>query len=123
MVSGQKPVSNFIALLLYLQLLVYLLWSLTNTYSNIAQALVDAEKLLEIVKKLSSVRDTASAKTLAVESGRVEFKNVNFAYPDGRPVLTDVSFEAKAEKTFTFIGESGGEKSTILKLLIRFYDV
>jgi len=67
--------------------------------------------------------DQPDAKPLKVSKGRLEFRNVSFAYDKDRPILKDVSFDVPAGKMVAIVGPSGGGKSTISRILFRFYDV
>jgi ABC-type multidrug transport system fused ATPase/permease subunit len=69
------------------------------------------------------VADRDDAKELVVKEGKVEFQHVKFAYDVRNPTIKGVSLQAEGGQTIAFVGETGGGKSTILKLLFRFYDV
>ena len=83
--------------------------------------LIDAEQLLELFQTKPSVK--TGAKTLRLKEGRVTFEKVDFGYDGKKQTITDLSFEAAPGQTIALIGETGGGKSTILKLIFRFYDV
>ena len=83
--------------------------------------LVDAEQLLELFKTQPTVRD--GSDDLYVANAQVDFNRVKFSYDGKKQILNDISFHVKAGQTIALIGESGGGKSTILKLLFRFYDI
>lgn len=67
--------------------------------------------------------DKEDAKALKVTAGKIELKNVNFAYKDGKPVFKNFNLEIPAGQKIGIVGMSGGGKSTLIKLLQRFYDV
>ena len=67
--------------------------------------------------------DKEDAKTLKVTAGNIELRNVNFAYKDGKPVFKNFNLEIPAGQKIGIVGMSGGGKSTLIKLLQRFYDV
>ena len=83
--------------------------------------LIDAEALLEMFQKSPSVRD--GSQTLQYKSGAVEFNSVYFSYDGKKSAIEDFSFRADPGQRVALVGETGGGKSTILKLLFRFYDV
>lgn len=92
-------------------------------YRQISYGLIDAERLLELFQTKSSINDSPTAKPLKLGKGLVKFDRVSFAYDERKPTLKDVSFEVPPGKTVALVGETGGGKSTILKLIDRFYDV
>lgn len=122
-IYGTKPVGNFVILILYWRQLMYPLHLVATSYRRISSNLIDAERLLQLLNTKSSVQDKENAKDLEVGPGKVEFINVDFAYDDRKQTLHDINFTAESGKTIAFVGETGGGKSTTLKLLFRFYDV
>ena len=84
---------------------------------------MDAERLLELFQTKPTIKDSLNAKPLKLTHGKVEFNNVSFSYDERKPTLKSVSFTIPAGKTVALVGETGGGKSTILKLIGRFYDV
>lgn len=83
--------------------------------------LVDAEQLLELFQTKPTVKD--GFNHLRLSTGRVDFEHVKFSYDGKKQIINDVSFRVEPGQTIALIGETGGGKSTILKLLFRFYDV
>lgn len=84
------------------------------------QNLIDAEALLDLFQKEPSVKD--GKKTLNFKSGAVEFRGVGFSYDGQKEVIKDFNFQAQPGQRVALVGETGGGKSTILRLLFRFYD-
>ncbi|KAG5926601.1 hypothetical protein E4U42_003136 [Claviceps africana] len=84
---------------------------------------IDAEWLYQLMQTKPSVEDRKGAGDIRIQGGKVEFKNVSFSYDPARPILQDVSFTAQPGQRVALVGETGGGKSTTLKLLYRFYDV
>lgn len=84
---------------------------------------MDSERLLELFQTKPTIADSPAARPLKLNSGEVEFKNVSFAYDERKPTLKEVSFSIPAGKSVALVGETGGGKTTILKLIDRFYDV
>lgn len=91
-------------------------------YREIKQSLTDMEKMFEVLGEASEVQDSADAPALAVDGGRVDFAGVHFHYRDDRPILRGIDFTVEAGKTTALVGSSGAGKSTISRLLFRFYD-
>jgi ABC-type transport system involved in Fe-S cluster assembly fused permease/ATPase subunit len=92
-------------------------------YKQISRSLMEAERLLELFQTEPTIVDVPDAKPLELGKGVVKFENVSFAYDERKPTLTDVSFVVASGKTVALVGETGGGKSTILKLIDRFYEV
>lgn len=92
-------------------------------FKNISYSLMDAERLLELFLTKPSITESPNAKPLKFTKGHVRFDGVSFAYDDRKPTLKDVTFSVPSGKTVALVGETGGGKSTILKLIERFYDV
>jgi ABC-type transport system involved in Fe-S cluster assembly fused permease/ATPase subunit len=95
--------------------------TLTSAHRQLLSLLVDAEQLLELFQTKPTVKDGFGH--LKVSEGQVEFDKVHFSYDGKKPILENISFKAEPGKKIALVGESGGGKSTILKLLFRFYDV
>lgn len=92
-------------------------------FKNVSSSLMDAERLLELFQTKPTITDAPTANPLMLSRGMVEFDHVSFAYDKRKPTLSDVSFTVPSGKTVALVGETGGGKSTILKLVGRFYDV
>ncbi|HYH71393.1 MAG TPA: ABC transporter ATP-binding protein/permease [Methyloceanibacter sp.] len=92
-------------------------------YREIKQGLIDIETMFALLHEPPEIVDRPGAQPLRVKDGRIEFKNVSFAYDPERPVLNNVSFEVPAGKMVAIVGASGAGKSTISRILFRFYEV
>ncbi len=92
-------------------------------YREIKQALVDMEKMFMLIAKNPEIEDAENATDIKVASGEIEFKNVCFHYSEDRPILKDVSFKVDGGTTTAIVGSSGAGKSTISRILFRFYDI
>ncbi|MEA2916558.1 MAG: ATP-binding cassette, subfamily bacterial MsbA, partial [Bradyrhizobium sp.] len=86
-------------------------------------SLIGARKLLEIVDSPSSEPADDDKPALKLTDARVELRNVSFAYRPNEPVLSRMSFVAEPGKVTALVGPSGGGKSTVLALLLRFYEL
>ena len=85
--------------------------------------MLDAERLLELFQTKPSIVDKHGAKALEVKEGAIEFDNVRFSYDPRKPAISGISFKAPGGSTVALVGETGGGKTTCLKLLFRFFDV
>ncbi len=87
------------------------------------KSLVNARMLYELLDTPPRQADVPDAAEPVINKGEIEFDHVNFSYLPGEPVLHDVSFVAQAGKTTALVGPSGGGKSTIVHLMLRFHDL
>ncbi|KAF2487678.1 putative ABC transporter [Neohortaea acidophila] len=121
--QGAVPVGSLVTLSAYWASIEAPLTSFSWSIRALAQMLTDSERLLQLFQTKATVTDAPNAPALSIKHGEVEFTNVHFAYDPRKPTLKNISFVAKPGQTIALCGETGGGKSTILKLLYRYYDV
>jgi ATP-binding cassette subfamily B protein len=92
-------------------------------YREIRRSLTDLENMLGLLKKQAQIKDKASAPELQLQQGRIEFNQVHFSYQPGRPILNGLNFVVEPGQKLAIVGASGAGKSTIARLLYRFYDI
>lgn len=92
-------------------------------YREIRQALIDMEEMLKLLHTKAEVPDRKDAHALDVKGGRVEFVGVSFSYDDRRQILDNINFTIPAGQTVAIVGATGAGKSTLSRLLYRFFDV
>lgn len=114
---------DFVILLSYWAQLRGPLTFFSNAYKKISESLMDAEQLLELFRAKPTVVDREGAQELVFKKGEVVFDNVHFHYEARKETLRDINFSVPGGSTIALVGETGSGKSTILKLLDRFYDV
>ncbi|KAI0356362.1 hypothetical protein OH77DRAFT_1589332 [Trametes cingulata] len=122
-VRGQSKPHQFVFFITYLAQLYTPLNALGYLYRTINQSLVDTERLLKLLSEPTEINDKPNAPDLIVENGEIEFDNVNFSYDGRTTALEGVSFKVPKGSSVALVGESGAGKSTILRLLYRFYDL
>jgi ABC-type transport system involved in Fe-S cluster assembly fused permease/ATPase subunit len=120
--SGAMTVGAFVLINTYLLQLVRPLERLGNLYRSIKQALIDLEQMSQIFDEQPEVTDAPGAEPLSDGPGAIQFDNVSFAYDPRRQVLKNVSFTVEPGRKVALVGPSGGGKTTIGRLLFRFYD-
>jgi ATP-binding cassette subfamily B multidrug efflux pump len=96
---------------------------LGDLYNQLQSALAGAERVFQIIDEQPELHDVPDAVGLDDVAGDVQFRDVDFAYSAGVPVLKDVSFRAEPGQTQALVGPTGAGKTTIINLLSRFYDV
>ncbi|GLQ10206.1 ABC transporter ATP-binding protein [Devosia yakushimensis] len=92
-------------------------------YRELRQGLTDIEEMFKLLDQNPEIEDKPDAKPLVISGPVIRFDNVTFHYDPERPILKGVSFEVPAGKTVAIVGPTGAGKSTISRLLYRFYDV
>ncbi|HJD61101.1 MAG TPA: ABC transporter ATP-binding protein/permease [Rickettsia endosymbiont of Columbicola hoogstraali] len=121
--QGKMTVGDLIMVNTYLFQLSIPLSILGFAYREIKNALVGMEDMFNLLDIPEEVEDAKDAKELTILKGEVAFKDVNFAYNQERPILHNISFTIDSGKTLAIVGSSGAGKSTISRLLFRFYDI
>ncbi len=94
----------------------------SGIFLGLAKSLVSGERLLELIENETVVKEDPKATPAPAFQGRIEFKNVSFAYKKGKEVLKDLNFVVEPGETVALAGHSGAGKSTLIGLLLRFYD-
>ncbi|MGB8842105.1 MAG: ABC transporter ATP-binding protein/permease, partial [Aliidongia sp.] len=121
--AGSMTLGDFVLVNAYLLQLYAPLNILGMVYRNVKQSLADVEAMYRLLAEPAEIEDRPGAAALTVPRGRIRFDHVSFAYDPRRPILDDISFEVPPGRTVALVGPSGGGKSTIARLLFRFYDV
>ena len=119
----EQTIGDFVLIHLFLIQLSQPLNFIGAVYREIRQSLTDIEVLFDLLETPAEIVDLPNARDLTVQSGAIYFDNVHFHYADDRPILRGISFDVPAGKTVAIVGQSGAGKSTISRLLCRFYDV
>lgn len=121
-VAGTMEVFGFVLVNMYMLQIIRPLDRVGNLYRNIKQSFVDVEQMMGLLMEEPEVSDAPDAKPLGGGEGKVEFRDVSFAYDIRRPLLDHVSFTVPAGRTIGIVGASGAGKTTLGRLLFRFYD-
>ena len=122
-VAGSMSLGDLVMVNAFLIQLAMPLNFLGVVYREVKQALSNIERMFALLNQSRDVQDLPDAKPLAIGGGSVEFDQVDFGYDPRRPILKKVSFTVPAGKTVAIVGTTGAGKSTIGRLLYRFFDV
>ncbi|MEL7297071.1 MAG: ABC transporter ATP-binding protein [Pseudomonadota bacterium] len=119
--NGTLNVGAYGVLVFLTQRLLWPLTDLANTVDLYERAMASTRRILDLIEVPVRIRDQADAVALREPKGRIEFENLNFSYRDDVPVLRDINIDIPAGDTIALVGQTGSGKSTIIKLLLRFY--
>lgn len=123
--SGNLQIGNMMAFLEYAMQVIISFLLLSMVFIMVPRAAVSVKRVGEVLDMLPSIVDPQSPQRLPDDAtGKIEFKDVTFTYPDADlPVLSSINFTAEPGQTTAFIGSTGSGKSTLINLIPRFYDV
>jgi ABC-type multidrug transport system fused ATPase/permease subunit len=122
-IAGNLTVGGIVQFIMYLGMLampIRALGMVTNMYSRSMSA---GERIFEILDTKSQVKDKPDAVVLDKLKGRVAFEDVSFSYAENAPALHSINFSVEPGQLVALVGASGSDKSTIINLILRFYDV
>jgi ABC-type transport system involved in Fe-S cluster assembly fused permease/ATPase subunit len=120
--QGVMTLGDFVLVNAFMMQIFLPLNFLGFVYREIKSSMTNIERMFNLMGVSSKVADVAQAKELQVSSGKIAFKNVHFSYDLERPILQGLDFEVAPGERLALVGSSGAGKSTIGKLLFRFYD-
>jgi ATP-binding cassette subfamily B protein len=120
--AGTLTIGELTAFILYLTSFFAPIAQLVQLYNTYQQGQAAVTKLRELLSLAPSVPESPSAKDLPGIQGNIDLDRVSFSYSNGLPVLQDISLKIHSGETIAFVGETGAGKSTLARLIIRFYD-
>jgi ATP-binding cassette subfamily B protein len=122
-IAGTMSIGDFVLVNAFLIQLSIPLNYLGMVYREVKQALINIERMFVLLGEAKEVEDKPGAPPLAVCEGEVRFEHVDFHYDAARPILHGVDFTIPPGHTVAVVGTTGAGKSTLARLLFRFYDV
>jgi len=124
LVDGKIGLGDFVMVSSFLSGFYYRFFGLFFQLRNIAKSFIDLEKYFDILDNDIMVKDPEVPKTIKEVHGKIEFRKVGFAYPGiKKKVLEEIDLKISPGESVAFVGRSGAGKTTLVKLLLRFYDL
>ncbi|TET63223.1 ABC transporter ATP-binding protein [Candidatus Bathyarchaeota archaeon] len=121
-ITGTLTIGTLVAFNAYLAMLVMPMRFFGMFISGYHRTMAAGNRIFEVIDAETEIKEKPDALTLPKLKGHVKFENVSFSYRKGRPILKNVTFEAKPGETLALLGATGSGKSTIIRLIPRFYD-
>ncbi len=121
-IGRNLTIGELVAFLAYMRLFFQPLRELSQKYSIVQSALASAERIFTMLDRERQIREASSPVSLGDIKGRLTFDHLTFGYEDDKPVLHDLSLTVEPGKTVAIVGTTGSGKSTLISLLMRFYE-
>jgi len=121
--QGHMTVGDFVMINGYILQFIYPLNHFGYIIRSIRKGLNDVNSAMNLLALKPEIKDAPNAIDLKIQTATITFDNVHFAYDERRPILKGISFTVPAGKSLAVVGATGSGKSTIGRLLYRFYDV
>ena len=122
--ANEITIGSLVAFIGYLALFYTPINQLHSVNHMLQHALASGERLFEIIDREPDVKEVINAVLPSTNiRGEIEFQEVTFAYVKGKPVINNLSLKIQPGETIALVGHTGSGKSTLVKLLLRFYDI
>jgi ATP-binding cassette subfamily B protein len=122
-IQGTVTIGDIQAFIQYVRSFTQPITQIANISNTLQQTMAAAERVFEFLAEPEEIPDTATPAQLTTINGRVDFKNVHFGYSPDKIIINDFSFYAEPGSKIAIVGPTGAGKTTMVKLLMRFYDV
>jgi ATP-binding cassette, subfamily B, bacterial MsbA len=120
--AGRLTAGDLVAFIIYALNISRSVSQTSRLYAAINTAAGATERIFELLEEIPEIEDEPGARDIAKTEGGIRAENLWFSYDERRPVLEEISFEAKPGQTIALVGPSGAGKTTLLNLIPRFYD-
>ena len=121
-INGQITIGALQAFIQYVSRFNRPITEVASTTATIQGLIASSERIFEFLNEPEEEPDPVPAKTIEKVQGEVEFHNVNFSYVEGKPIIRNFSVKVKSGMNVAIVGPTGAGKTTIINLLMRFYD-
>jgi len=121
--SGSLTPGQFVGFILFTQRFIWPMAQFGQIINMYQRAYASSARIFGLMDEPSRIAEDPDADELRVTDGRVVYEDVTFGYDDAEAVIEDVSFEVEGGETLALVGPTGAGKTTVLKLLLRMYDV
>jgi ATP-binding cassette, subfamily B, multidrug efflux pump len=121
--SGQMSLGDVVAFIQYSRQFTFPIIQVASVVNVLQSAIASAERVFELLDEAEETADPAAAPSLGRARGEVAFEDVSFRYEPERPLIDDLDLWVDAGKTIAIVGPTGAGKTTLVNLLMRFYDV
>jgi ATP-binding cassette, subfamily B, multidrug efflux pump len=121
-ISGYATPGTLIAFIMYISMFFRPIRMIADRFNTLQMAVVSAERIFNLLEEEKELMKNGTYIPAKIE-GRIEFKNVWFAYQDENYVLKNISFEINPGESLAFVGATGAGKTSVVNLLNRFYDI
>jgi ATP-binding cassette subfamily B protein len=122
-VAGRLAVGAYSSLVFLVQLLLWPLTRLGDTFDLYQRAMASTNRVMDLLDTAIAIHPGNINLPVEMVRGGVEFQNVSFSYKDRLPIIKNLSLEIPAGNTVAIVGSTGSGKSTLVKLLLRFYEI
>jgi ATP-binding cassette subfamily B protein len=122
-VNGRLAVGAYSSLVFLVQLLLWPLTRLGDTFDLYQRAMASTNRIMDLLDTTIAIHPGNTNLPVDMVRGAVEFQNVSFAYRDRTPIIKNLSLDIPAGNTIAIVGSTGSGKSTLVKLLLRFYEI
>ena len=119
--AGEVTLGVLIAFIMYLQLFFRPIRAIADRFNTLQMGVVSSKRIFDLLDRTENIKSNEMIKDINI-NGKVEFKNVWFAYNDDEYVLKNISFKIKKGESVGFVGSTGSGKTSIINLINRFYD-
>jgi ATP-binding cassette subfamily B protein len=121
--QGTMGIGDFVFFQAYLLVIFHHLWDFGRSLKNLSFAVADASEMVEIFENTVEVQDVLNAKKMSIKAGNISFQDISFSYDGEQSQFRNLSLDIPGGQSVAIVGHTGAGKTTITKLLFRFFDL